>query len=131
MPKHYWIAYADHGDIKGHIDDVDDPVEACRLVDAEMYIVDPSAYEELPPDCTDRATYWVHEAPSADWRGHPDEFIDYEVAALPLVAKVIRRGAKNPPLNPEAAEAIAGVVAHLKREEERLELLEAARKKLH
>ena len=131
MPKkHYWVAWADCGDIFGHID-ADDPVEACRLLDAEMYIVDPSAYSELSPDCPDRALYWVHEAPSADWRGHPNEYIDDEVAALPLVAKVVRRGAKLPPLNPEAAEMIAGVVAHLKREEERLKLLEAKKKKLH
>ncbi len=67
MPeKHYWVTYADCGQLFNHID-ADDPVEACRLLDrwigleVEEYCAFPM--QQRP----DRSAYWVHQAPGADW----------------------------------------------------------------
>ena len=81
MPeKHYWVTYADCGQLFNHID-ADDPVEACRLLDrwigleVEEYCAFPM--QQRP----DRSAYWVHQAPGADWCPAKDKDTDDEVAA--------------------------------------------------
>src|SRR5262249_10464040 len=102
----------------------DDPVEACRLLDRKFGL-EAEEYWASPMDQRpDRSTYWVHEAPSPDWR--PVDDPDEEVAALlPLVAKVVRHGATiSPP-----SEAVGRVVAFLEAEWVRLKDLEEEEQK--